>query len=184
VATLAPDLNPRPPPDLHNLAARAGDLAETFVALSCDIALVLDAGGNILRLVQHDAAPLVAAAWLGIDWTSTADADSRGKLAQLVADVRAVGHAERREINHADGRGGHLPIAWSAIRLGHDGPTLAVGHDLRHAAVLQQRFVAAQEALERSYWHAQQHGQVEALAHTLAAGRRGRTRRRKPDESA
>jgi hypothetical protein len=35
-------------------------------------------------------------------------------------------------------------------------PTLAIGHDLRAQAALQQRFLAAQETLERSYWNAHQ----------------------------
>ena len=57
-------------------------------------------------------------------------------------------------------------MAYSAARLGESGPMLAVGHDLRAQAALQQRFVAAQEALERSYWNAHQHvpGQTEAPA--------------------
>lgn len=60
-------------------------------------------------------------------------------------------------MNHPDALGGPAPVAYNAARLGETGPTLAVGHDLRAQAALQQRFVAAREALERSYLNAHQH---------------------------
>ena len=144
------------PADLQVLAAWAPELADTFVALACDIALVIDADGRIAKLAQHDTHPIAPTSWIGCDWAQTASPDSRDKIEQMLADVAATGHARRREINHPDALGGPVPVAYSAARLGETGPMLAVGHDLRAQAALQQRFVAAQEALERSYWNAQQ----------------------------
>lgn len=141
--------------DLQVLAAWAPELADTFVALACDIALVIDTGGRIVKLAQHETHPIAPASWIGCDWAQTVSPDSRSKIEQMLADVAATGHARRREINHPDALGGPAPVAYSAARLGETGPMLAVGHDLRAQAALQQRFVAAQEALERSYWNAQ-----------------------------
>lgn len=144
------------PADLQVLAAWAPELADTFVALACDIALVIDAEGRIAKLAQHETNPIAPATWIGCDWAQTVSPDSRAKIEQMLADVAATGHARRREINHPHALGGPAPVAYSAARLGQTGPMLAVGHDLRAQAALQQRFVAAQEALERSYWNAQQ----------------------------
>jgi hypothetical protein len=158
MAPLVPStpLGAQHPADLQVLAAWAPELADTFVALACDIALVIDANGRIAKLAQHDAHPIAPASWIGRDWVRTASPDSQPKIAQMLADVASTGHARRREINHPDAIGGPAPVAYSAARLGNTGPMLAVGHDLRAQAALQQRFVAAQEALERSYWNAQQ----------------------------
>ncbi len=147
-----------PAGDLEVLAAWAPELADTFVALACDIALVIDAEGRIASFAQHDERPIASRAWIGKPWSQTVVADSRAKVEQMLADVAEHGRAGRREINHLAGRhagGDGMPVAYSAARLGARGPTLAVGQDLRAQAALQQRFVAAQEALERSYWNAQ-----------------------------
>jgi len=143
-----------PPGDFEVLAAWAPELADTFVALSCDIALVIDDQGTIVRLAQHASHPIAPPQWIGSSWVSTASDDSRAKIEQMLAEVATQGAARRREVNHRDALGGPVAVAYSAARLGERGPTLAVGHDLRAQSALQQRFVAAQEALERSYWHA------------------------------
>lgn len=147
---------PHPHPgDLEVLASWAPELADTFVALACDIALVIDAEGRIVTLKQRDERPIASRTWVGRLWTQTVEPDSRPKVEAMLADVAEHGTARRREINHRAKGGGAAPVAYGAARLGADGPTLAVGQDLRSQAALQQRFVAAQEALERSYWHAQ-----------------------------
>lgn len=137
------------------LAAWAPELADTFVALSCDIALVLEDDGRIVKLVQHPSHPIAPEGWVGHPWQATVAADSRAKTDQMLAEVAASGVARRREVNHHAAVGGPAAVAYSAVRLGQQGPILAIGHDLRAQTALQQRFVAAQEALERSYWHAQ-----------------------------
>lgn len=145
------------PADLEVLAAWAPELADTFVALSCDIALVIDADGRVASLAQRESQPIAPPSWIGSAWVDTVGPDSHAKIAQMLAEVGATGQAGRREINHPAAIGGAAPVAYRAARLGVHGPTLAVGHDLRAQAVLQQRFVAAQEALERSYWNAHRH---------------------------
>jgi hypothetical protein len=143
--------------NLAALSAWAPELAETFVALACDIALVIDDDGVVRKLAQPTENPLVAADdWLGRAWADIASEDSRAKVEQMLADVAAIGIARRREINHPQAQE-PLALAYTAIRLGPQGPTLAVGHDLRAQAAMQQRFLAAQQALEQSYWQSRQH---------------------------
>jgi hypothetical protein len=160
------------PADLDVLAPWAPELADTFVALSCDIALVIDAQGRIATLAQSSTQPIAPPAWVGCAWVDTVSPDSRAKVTHMLADVDASGQARRREINHPHAVGGAVPVAYSAARLGKDGPTLAVGHDLRAQTALQQRFVAAQEALERSYWDTNQNQRLGASS-TQAARLQG-----------
>ena len=55
------------PPDLSALSGWAPELAQTFVSLASDIALVLDDGGVIRNVVQGSDEPLTQAAhqWIG-----------------------------------------------------------------------------------------------------------------------
>jgi hypothetical protein len=153
------------PADLDVLAPWAPELADTFVALSCDIALVIDAQGRIATLAQNSTQPIAPPVWVGSAWIDTVSPDSRAKVEQILADVNASGQARRREINHPQAVGGAVPVAYSAARLGKDGPTLAIGHDLRAQTALQQRFIAAQAALERSYWDTNQTQRLVDAAH-------------------
>jgi hypothetical protein len=167
LATSTTALGGPQPADLQILAAWAPELADTFVALACDIALVIDAEGCIAKLAQHETHPIAPPSWIGRGWVQTVSPDSQPKVEQMLADVAATGLARRREVNHPDAVGGAAAVAYSAARLGETGPMLAVGHDLRAQAALQQRFVAAQEALERSYWDAQQRASAHSDAPAL-----------------
>ena len=80
----------------------------------------------------------------------------RGKIRQLLQDVDQRGVSRRREVNLPGAEGVDIPVAFAAIRLGADGPVLAVGRDLRAIAAIQQRFVEAQQELERDYWRQRQ----------------------------
>ncbi|MES2974259.1 MAG: transcriptional regulator PpsR [Pseudomonadota bacterium] len=153
-------MNPRsvPLPDLSGLSEWAPELAETFVSLASDIALVLDDDGVIRSVAQGGAAPLTASAheWVGRSWADTVTGDTRGKIELLLKEVTSTGLARRREINHPLDKGGNLAVAYTAIRLGENGPLLAVGRDLGAIAAIQQRFLDAQQELERGYWRARQ----------------------------
>lgn len=150
------------PVDLGLLAPWAPELAETFVALSCDLALLLDDAGVIRRIAQDPARPIAPEGWIGQTWAATVAADSRAKTERMLADVNACGSARRRELNHPAAVGGETAMAYAAVRLGRQGPTLVVGHDLRESMAMQQRFVDAQQALERSYWSTQSRPQPAA----------------------
>ena len=146
------------PPDLSALSGWAPELAQTFVSLASDIALVLDDGGVIRNVVQGSDEPLTQAAhqWIGRSWADTVTQETRGKVELLLQEVTLTGLARSREINHPLDQGGSLAVAYTAIRLGNNGPLLAVGRDLGAIAAIQQRFLDAQHEMERSYWRARQ----------------------------
>lgn len=144
--------------DLEALSPWVNELAQTFVSLSSDIALVMDAGGVITQVAQSGGAPMApdAAQWIGRPWADTVTAETRRKIDLLLGDVASTGLARRREVSHPGGAGSDIPVAYTAIRLGERGPVLAVGRDLRAIAAIQQQFLDAQQELERGYWRARQ----------------------------
>jgi|GEM_PF-5563364 len=146
------------PADLHALATCAPDLAQVFVALASDIALIIDPNGVVLSVAQDPQTPMSAQAqhWVGQRWADTVTAETRRKIEKLLDDVCETGLARRREVNHAGDTGVDMPVAYTAMRLGQQGPVLAVGRDLRTVSALQQRFLNTQQEIERGYWRTRQ----------------------------
>ena len=147
---------PAPAPDLAELAAVAAfapHLAQAFASLACDLALVLDGQGLITRVAHSPTSNLAAATehWVGRPLSDTVTTDTRHKITSLLEEVAADGLARRREVNLPVADGPTIPMAFTALRLGPDGPALAVGHDLRAVALMQQRFMRVQQELERGY---------------------------------
>lgn len=157
--------------DLEALSPWVNELAQTFVSLSSDIALVMDAGGVISQVAQAGGTPMApdAAQWIGRTWADTVTAETRRKIELLLGDVASTGLARRREVSHPGGSGSDIPVAYTAIRLGAGGPVLAVGRDLRAIAAIQQQFLDAQQELERGYWRARQAETRERALHQVGS---------------
>ena len=141
--------------DLSPLSGLAPQLASALVSLSSDIALVIGDDGVITNVAVGDAGP-AAQDWVGKAWAETVTGDTRRKIELLLQDVSSTGVARRREVNHPAPGAPDIPIAYTAVRLGAAGPVLAVGRDLRAVAAIQQRFVDAQQEMERGYWRLRQ----------------------------
>jgi len=146
------------PADLGPLSGCAAELAEAFVSLASDIALVIDEQGVVQSVAQSATSPIAAdsSQWVGRPWADMVTGDTRRKVELMLTDVRATGVARRREVNVAGQQDGDVPVAFSALRLGTLGPVLAVGRDLRAVSAIQQRFLDAQQELERGYWRSRQ----------------------------
>lgn len=143
-----------PPQDLGALSDHAPALAAVVAQVASDVALIIDADGVIRSIAEGGAAlsPSMAG-WVGRRWVDTATPDSQRKLQSLLEEARlGSGAARRREVNHPGPGGNDIPVAWSAIQLGLQGPVVAVGRDLRAVVAIQQRFLSAQQDLERDYW--------------------------------
>lgn len=146
------------PADFGALSGCAVELADAFVSLASDIVLVIDEEGRIQSVAQGASKPLAAQAarWVGRPWIDTVTGETRHKIASMLTDIKSSGVARPREVNLVGASDGDVPIAFSALRLGLGGPVLAVGRDLRAVSAIQQRFVDAQQELERGYWRARQ----------------------------
>ena len=142
----------------QSLSEWAPELAQTMVSLGGDIALVLDEHGIVRRVDQRASTPLASNAnsWIGQRWTDTVTVESKPKLERLIAEATADCATRKREVNHTSCNGTTVAVAYTAMRLGADGPILAVGRDLGISAALQQRFLGAQQEMERNYSRARQ----------------------------
>ena len=150
----------QPSPDLADLSLLSGlapELASTFVKVAGDIALVIGDDG-VIRTVAEGQVPVRASAdaWVGRAWVDTVTADTRRKIEMLLQEAQHGGVARRREVSHPGPGGADIPVSWAAVRLGAGGPVLAVGRDLRAVAAIQQRFIDAQQEMERDYWQRRQ----------------------------
>lgn len=143
--------------DLGALSALAPQLAQTFVSIASDIALVIDDTGVIRNVALGDD-PLGGATsdWVGRRWSETVTGETRTKIEQLLSEAQSSGITRRREVNHPTSNGHDIPVAYAAVRLGLGGPVLAVGRDLRAVSAIQQRFIDAQQVMERDYWQRRQ----------------------------
>lgn len=140
-------------PSLGLLSGLAPALAETFVTVASDIALVVDLDGTIRSVaVGADSPTPTAGSWVGRSWPDTVTATTRRKIERLLGEVAVSGVSRRCEVEHLLPSGAGVPVAYSAVRLGRSGPVLAAGRDLRAVAAIQQRFVQAQQRLERDLW--------------------------------
>jgi transcriptional regulator PpsR len=139
--------------DLGSLSSLAPELARTFVSIASDIALVIDPSGVIRHMAVGESVPAeTAEEWVGKPWVDTVTGDTRRKIELLLQEAGGGTATRRREVSHPSQQGGDIPVAWAAIRLGDNGPVLAVGRDLRAVAAIQQRFMDAQREMERDYW--------------------------------
>jgi transcriptional regulator PpsR len=146
---------PGDPADLSVLSGLAPELAAALVSLTSDIALVIGGDGVIRNVAVSDAGPgpgQSASGWVGRPWIETVTGDTRRKIEMLLKEVDSAGVARRREVNHPSLGGADIPMSYTALRLGLNGPVIAVGRDLRAVAAIQQRFIDAQQEMERDYW--------------------------------
>jgi transcriptional regulator PpsR len=144
-------------PDLSALSDFAPQLAAMFVSVDSDIALVIDDAGIIRNLaVGRDVPAPMTEGWVGRSWADTVTGDTRRKIEKSLQEVQHGGISRRHDVNHRSFEGLDIPVAYAAIRLGQDGPVIAVGRDLRAIAAIQQRVVDSQRDMERNYWQLRQ----------------------------
>ena len=142
---------------LSDLAEFAPQLAQTFVSIASDIALIIDEHG-VIRHVALSADPIPGSDsdWVGRPWVETVSGGTRAKIGELLAEAQTSGVTRRREVFHATPGGNNVPVSYSAIKLGPNGPVLAVGRDMGAVAAVQQRFLVAQREMEQDYWKLRQ----------------------------
>lgn len=150
-------MKPSPIDPAASISELAPQVASTVVRVAGDIALVIGEDG-VISSVAEGAISLSDAGqdWVGRPWVDTVSDAARKKVELLLQEAQQHGVSRRREVNHDTGGGANIPVSWAAVRLGTSGPVLAVGRDLRAIGAIQQRFMDAQQELEREYWHRRQ----------------------------
>jgi len=155
--------------DLSALSGVAPELATAFASLTGEIALVIDATGVIRDVAIAGAASgHPAGDWIGRSWAETVTGDTRRKIELLLQETSDPGISRRREVNHPLLGGADIPMSYAAVRLGLDGPVIALGRDLRAVAAIQQRFVEAQREMERDYWKLRQEASRQRMLAQVA----------------
>ncbi len=117
-----------------------------------DFSFVLDRQGLILDIAADDA-ELVSRYFghcLGQPWIETTSLDSRDKVQDMLSEALTGKPARWRQVNHV-GDEGDLPVRYLVVDLGASGHLIAIGRDMRSAAVMQQRLLQTQQSLERDY---------------------------------
>ena len=142
---------------LSDLAEFAPQLAQTFVSIAGDIALIIDDDG-IIQHMAVGADPIAGpdAQWIGRQWAETVSNGTRAKIRELLAEAQSAGATRRREVFHATPSGDNVTVSYSAIKLGPNGPVLAVGRGMGAVAAVQKQFIVAQRELEQDYWKLRQ----------------------------
>jgi transcriptional regulator PpsR len=136
-----------------SLAGLDAEAAASLIAAAADVALILDVDG-VIRDVSVGSVDMALEGyrqWVGMSWTETVTLESRPKVQALLHDAGSKASHRWRHINHPSSRGADVPVLYSAVRVGKEGPVVAFGRDLRPLSTLQQRLVEAQQAMERDY---------------------------------
>jgi transcriptional regulator PpsR len=130
------------------------ELAANLARSVADIALVVDAAGDILDVAigNESLAEEVNGDWVGRPWSETVTADSRPRLQSLLRELATGQGTEWRQVVHRTTLGRDIPVQYRAVRLTDDGRVLLIGRELRAVESLQRQLVDAQQALERDYW--------------------------------
>ncbi|UFZ07692.1 transcriptional regulator PpsR [Bradyrhizobium ontarionense] len=131
------------------------DVAAMVVAAASDIALALDAEGNIQDLAfQQAGLPLELRntdEWIGRSWQATVSEESQTKPELLLAEASQRKVSRWREVRYPAARGPDIPILFAVVAIKGPARFIAVGRDVRATAALQQKLIEAQVAIERDY---------------------------------
>jgi transcriptional regulator PpsR len=139
------------PPDW--LGRLTPDLAGQLILGASDLALVLDEQGVILdmALTSEDLAREGLGNLRGQAWVDTVTVESKPKVLDLIKSSAGKTSQRYREVNHPSLTGPDIPLRYSTLHLAAEGKIIAFGRDLRNLSRLQQRFMEAQQAMERDY---------------------------------
>ncbi len=140
--------------DTHkSLGPTVSPLACQALMLAGDITLVIDSNDMICDVSL--GGPAISEGWvdelIGKRWSDTVSVESRSKIETLCHDVRSgEGKPRWRQVNHSSALG-DLPVRYTTLGADQQGHIVAIGRDMRSEAVLQQRLLQSQQAVERDY---------------------------------
>ena len=129
--------------------------AANLVASSSDVALVMNDKGIIqdMAIQPSDLSSELEGygRWFGRPWADTVSAESRPKVASILAEATRNTTSAWRQLTHKSIGGRDVSILYSAVKIGSGDRFVAVGRDMRAVSALQQRLIDAQMSLERDF---------------------------------
>lgn len=146
--TVNPFRNPR-----QWLGALGDEVVATIVAAAADLALVVDRTGVVADVATSGELRAFdpAERWIGLPLVACVTVESVPKIEALLAEGHARGLSGWRQVNHPNPGQDDLPVLYSSVALGHEGRLLLLGRNLQPMALLQQRLLQAQQAMEQDY---------------------------------
>jgi transcriptional regulator PpsR len=124
-----------------------------ILAAAVDVTILMTEDGVICDQVMSgpDLPQNIFIGWPGKSLSDTVTSESRPKIEKLLSEA-ADGKASRwRQVNHPVLGGPDIPISYTAIRAGSNGHIIAIGRDMSTVAMLQQRLLSAEQAVEQEY---------------------------------
>jgi transcriptional regulator PpsR len=125
----------------------------SILAAAVDVTIVMTPDGIICDQVMSgpELPQSVFLGWPGKALAETVTFESRPKIEKLLSEA-ADGRASRwRQVNHPVHGGPDIPISYTAMRAGSNGHIIAIGRDMSTVAMLQQRLLSAEQAVEQEY---------------------------------
>ena len=131
------------------------EAASKLAMIVGDITLVLDESGKILDGSANPDRYPDFEDWIGKDFSATVTTESKPKIMEILAASRKGVSQHWRHVNHLS-QDGSISVQYVLIQLAGGDKHIAIGRDMREAALLQQKLLQAQQSLERDYMRLRQ----------------------------
>ncbi len=135
--------------------AITADIKSVNLALP-DVTLRMDMDGVIREVsLANSVSTETVEGWVGRPWVETvSDVDDAGgdKILQMVAEARANGVSDFRQVMQVFPSGLSLPMEYNTVRLGGNAGLIAIGKNLQAVTDVQSRLLESQHAREQDSW--------------------------------
>jgi transcriptional regulator PpsR len=120
---------------------------------SPDVTLRLDMDGVIREVsLANSVSGEAAEAWVGRPWVDTVGGPGSDNVIRMMAEARANGVSDFRQVTQRFPSGIELPVEYNAVRLGARGGLVVIGKNLQAVAGVQSSVLATQQAREQDAW--------------------------------
>lgn len=125
----------------------------SILAAAVDVTILMTPDGIICDQVMSgpDLPQSLFMGWPGKALSETVTFESRPKIEKLLHDATEGAASRWRQVNHPVHGGPDIPISYTALRAGSNGHIIAIGRDMSTVAMLQQRLLSAEQAVEQEY---------------------------------
>ena len=119
---------------------------------SPDVTLRLDMDGIIREAAFANSVSSEGDGWVGQPWIATVDSAGGNPILQMMAEARANGASNFRQVTQIFPSGLELTIEYNTVRLGARSGLIAIGKNLQAVAGVQSTVIAARQAREQDAW--------------------------------